>query len=1098
MRKHKLLTATALNLTMGLLVVAGMSGQALAATTINTATTAPVKTSVAGDLTVDTAGSITVTSGNAITVDSNNSVTLKGKIDMLKSAAGSTGILIDGGHTGNLAVSANITVTDDYTPVDTTKAADGVTAAPDGIIEAPFADSVTRYGIHSTGTTPFIGNVVINSGSTIAVDGKNSYGIRFENNIQGNFTMDGTITMNGDSNTGVSLEKGATGNVYLSGTINSHGKDSKAVNLSGDFGGSVIIDGAYTGTGYATTSALSAAGLKTVLATPADLYQSGPLVDISGNLAKGLLIGSTVTRDETTDANKANDDQDGDGNVDTTQSTATLTNYGSAAALRIASSTADITLGGVIYDSSALKPPAINYGLLIRGSVNGSGLYQNVNSTAIQLGGLGHDVNIANGIGIYGSVSSTAYGGDATALSVQSGAKTPLLDVSGTIRGTAASATTATSTTTNGTTTTTYATVGNTTARAIDIFAGASLPQIKVAVGGGVYAAATGSTEHAVAIRDQSNTLTTITNNSIISATIAVSDDNGDGIADTLVNRPIAIDTRTNTAGLTLTQTDTNPTDSDADKAIAAPYIRGDILLGSGGDTVTSNGGLISGNIDFGNGANSFTLTGDAIFIGKATNGTTGTVALDLVKASAGFLAGTSLNLTSLHVGAESTLALTLDTDHPTVPIFTNTGSAIFDNGATLSLSLSKIILTPASYTLMTASSINVGTLQATGLDGKIPYLYHADLVTNTANTTLSANFRLKTQAEAQYSDNQYAALNPVLSAISTDAAITNVLLSQTTKAAFDQVFNQYLPDYSGENLLNLSLGASSLNRTLGSLTLVPDNNEGQWWLQEYGYHTKRKYGDTAGFKSTGFSFAGGREREVYGNQMVGLYMSYTSASPLDTFAIASEKTVNSDVTLGGYWRLRTGGLKSWAHVGAGFTSFETTRNILTDQGTHVANAKWDGYSYSGGLGASYEIKAGPFSMTPQVLADYYALSEKNHTESGGGDSFDLTVGDRDSHLFTSTALLNFSYTKLFIKPEIWFGYKQNVSAELADTVAAFTATGSTPFTLSGGDIEGGGPVAGFRISADNQYSYFSLEGEYEKQDTYSNYSIALRTRFQF
>ncbi|CAL4867603.1 hypothetical protein MMA231_01862 [Asticcacaulis sp. MM231] len=666
------------------------------------------------------------------------------------------------------------------------------------------------------------------------------------------------------------------------------------------------------------------------------------------------------------------------------------------------------------------------------------------------------------------------------------------------IRGTASSATTATSTTTNGTTTTTYATVGNTTARAIDILSGANLPRINVAVGGGVYAVATGSTEHAVAIRDQSNTLTNITNNSIISATITASDDNGDGTTDTLVNRPIAIDTRSNTAGLTLTQIDTNPTDSDADKAIAAPYIRGDILLGSGNDSITSNGGLISGNIDFGNGTNSFTLSGDAVFVGKANNGATGTVAFDLAKGTAGFLSGTSLNLTSLHVGAESTLSLSLDTTKPTTPIFTNTGAAIFDTGATLNVTLNNLIVTPTKFTLMTASSFSLGNVVTTGLDGHIPYLYHADLTTNTGNTELYADFRLKNKEEGKFSDNQYSALAPILSVAAKDAGATSALMSQVTKEGFDQIYNQYLPDYSGENLLNLSLGASSLNRTLGTLTLVPDNNEGQWWLQEYGYHTKRDYGDTAGFKATGFSFAGGREREVYGNQMVGVYMSYTSASPLDTFAIASEKTVNSDVTVGGYWRLRTGALKSWAHAGAGFTSFETTRNILTDSVNHVAHAKWDGYSYSGGLGASYEIKAGPFSMTPQVLADYYALNEKDHSESGGGDYFDLTVGERNSHLFTSTALLNFSYTKLFVKPEIWFGYKQNVSAELADTVSAFAAAGSTPFTLSGGDIEGGGPVAGFRISADNQYSYFSLEGEYEKQDAYSNYSIALRTRFQF
>ena len=96
----------------------------------------------------------------------------------------------------------------------------------------------------------------------------------------------------------------------------------------------------------------------------------------------------------------------------------------------------------------------------------------------------------------------------------------------------------------------------------------------------------------------------------------------------------------------------------------------------------------------------------------------------------------------------------------------------------------------------------------------------------------------------------------------------------------------------------------------------------------------------------------------------------------------------------------------------------------------------------------------------------------------------------------TASALFNVSYNKFFAKPEVWFGYKQNVSAQIADTIANFK--GATPFTLTGGDIEGGGPVAGFRISADNQYSYFSLEGEYEKKDDYTNYSVSLRTRFQF
>jgi outer membrane autotransporter protein len=204
----------------------------------------------------------------------------------------------------------------------------------------------------------------------------------------------------------------------------------------------------------------------------------------------------------------------------------------------------------------------------------------------------------------------------------------------------------------------------------------------------------------------------------------------------------------------------------------------------------------------------------------------------------------------------------------------------------------------------------------------------------------------------------------------------------------------------------------------------------------------------------------------------------------------------NSDLTLGAYWRLNTHSLKAWLHAGAGYDTFKSTRNILTTTVSHVATAKWDGYSVSGGAGASYDYNLGKWGVTPQVLIDYYQLNENKHAESGGGDYFDLTVGERDGHLLTSTALLNLSYKASFLKPEIWVGYKQNLSATLPDTVANFT--GGDNFTLVGGNIEGGGPVAGFRLSADNPYSYFSIEAEYQQLPEYTTTSVSLRTRFQF
>ncbi|HTM79504.1 autotransporter outer membrane beta-barrel domain-containing protein [Asticcacaulis sp.] len=1081
MRKHTLLTATALGLVLG---GGGLISQAFAETSVSTATTTPLLTSTSGDLTVTSDGSITLTSGTAITVDSNNMLDFEGSIAMSGSDSGSTGILITDfpDRTKGLTLTGDITVTDDYTATDTTS----LDGSEDGYTDSPWAEGTGRYGIRSTGASPFVGDVYISSDSAIDVEGNQSYGIRFENQVKGAFTYDGAMTLIGDNSIGISLEKGVTGNVYLSGSVSTLGANASAIKLTGDLGGNLIIDGSYSGTAYSSTSALTQAIYENLI--PANnLLQDGPLVTIAGNVANGVLLGSSVT---STDDDNA--DEDGDGLVDTSQSTASLTQYGSAPALAIGSTTGNITLGGLTYASTSIDPPSVNYGLLNRGSIGAYGVHPGVDATALQIGGTGYTTTIDNGIGVTGSVTSSAYGGDATSISLLSGATTPRLDINGTVTATTTRYLTSAEDT-DGNTVYTVSNVGKATA--VSIAAGASLPAVKVAASSGIYASSSGSTGSATAISDASGTLTSITNNGTISATITATDDDGDGTTDAITGKATAIDLSANTTGVTITQVDNNATDSDDDTAIAAPYIYGNILFGAGNDALSSSGGYIYGNIDYGAGAGSFTLTNDAVFLGKLTSD--GEISMDIDSgASAGLLVGSAVKVSSLHVGSDSALALTLATATPTVPILSGSGAAVFDNGARLYLTLDKILTTPTSFTILTGSSIDLGDMTTSTLDGYIPYLYHSDLTLNDTDTVLTANFRLKTQGEAGYSANQYAALMPVLAVVAEDTGAKSSLLAATNKDAFDQIYNQYLPDYSGENLISLSVGSASLNRSLSNLTLVPDNNGGQYWLQEYGYGINRSYSDTAGFKSTGFSFAGGREKQVYGNQMVGTYLSITSASPRDTFALAAEGLSNSDLTLGVYWRLNTSNLKAWMHAGAGYDTFKSTRNILTTTVSHVATAKWDGYSVSGGAGASYDYNLGKWGVTPQVLIDYYQLNENKHAESGGGDYFDLTVGERDGHLLTSTALLNLSYKTSFLKPELWIGYKQNLSATLPDTVANFT--GGDSFTLVGGNIEGGGPVAGFRLSADNPYSYFSIEAEYQQLPEYTNTSVSLRTRFQF
>ena len=1068
MRKSHLFNATALGL-----VMAVASAGAQAETTINSSITTPVKTSTAGsgstadDVKLDTGGTITLKTADAraITIDSNNKLNVAGTIDMSASADGATAVYIDGGHTSGLTVSGKITVTDNYTPSDTDSPTDGIT-------DGPFAQGVNRYGIHSVGTTPFTGDVTLTSTGNIQVEGNDSYGVRFENALTGNVSSDSAVSVTGTNARAYSFENAVTGNITIGGSTAVLGQNATAFNLSGNLNGALILDGSLAGTGYRLTSVADKTTLDKLQAE--DKLQSGPLVSISGNVTKGILIQSAITD---TDSSKAeaerNNDEDGNGFVDTADGASTLSQYGGKAALQVASATQDITINAINIASTATDTyKNQTFGLVLRGTVASSGVYEGVVAKAIETGGLGHSVTFENGILITGNVSAVSTLSEARTVNLLSGTQAAKFNVSGSLRSTNSS-------------------TKDETAYALYIGSGAQVPEVNNS--GTIAASSIGSKSKAVSIFDASNSLVRLNNTGNITASLTLTDDNSDGVLDTTSNRAVAIDLSGNSAGVTLTQTDLKPDDD----TVAAPVITGDILLGSGNDALIVNGGYIIGNIDFGAGANSLDITTKGIVSGKMTG--SGTVAINIANGSLGLNSGSHLNATTLNVSKDGTLRFVPDAAAPGTPLIAASGAAVFETGAKVQLGMSSIVRTPTRYTLLTASSITLGTLDTASLDDNMPYLYKAALSTDTAKTSLFADVRLRSQSETSLTANEYAAFDAILTSAQGSTSATRALLDPTTASGFEKAYLSFLPDYSGETLLSLAKSNDGLSRTLASQSIIPETGTNQYWAQEYGFVLNRDRKDVTGFEARGFAFAGGVERGLTSTQAAGLYMNYTSTNPNDNLASPDEDLSATDLSIGVYWRLDNGnGLKGWARAGAGYAKFESSRQILEASFVAKSEADWKGVSYSGSVGASYAFDAGWLSLTPMVSADYYGLKEDAHKESGGGTAFDLDIEERTGHLFSGTAILNLgrsNKTALF-QPEVWVGYRNNFSAEIGDTVARFGS--GTPFTLNGGDITGGGPIAGVRIAASNEYSYFGIEAEYEKFDSYDNTSFSLRARFQF
>src|SRR6185312_15305194 len=142
---------------------------ALAQTTVSSDLTTPLLTSKAGDITISAGNSIKPPSGAAVTIDSNNKVTNNGLIQF-QNIDNVTGVLIQGGHTGQLTNNGTIEV-DDTSSTSTDK---------NGIPHGPFAKGGGRIGIHLVGPGDFTGDILNEGAGTITVRGDNSAGISLE------------------------------------------------------------------------------------------------------------------------------------------------------------------------------------------------------------------------------------------------------------------------------------------------------------------------------------------------------------------------------------------------------------------------------------------------------------------------------------------------------------------------------------------------------------------------------------------------------------------------------------------------------------------------------------------------------------------------------------------------------------------------------------------------------------------------------------------------------------------------------------------------------------------------------------------------------
>lgn len=1023
-----------------LAAVAAVSAQA--ETTVADKRTATIRTSTiksgaADDIRITSAGSVVPTvAGPAVVLDSNNKVVNEGTIQVTNQN-GSTGIRAEAGRAGSItnAANAKIILDETYTAEDTDK---------DGDLDGPVAVGSNRYGIRTAGA--FTGDIT-NSGS-IAIEGKDSAGIQLDGRLDGKLIQDGAIAVVGDRSVGVRIGD-VTGGVQppvvgqystavrLAGSIGVVGQGAVGASLEGDIGGALVIQGTITATGYRSTTPPT----DTSKLDADDLLQGGPAVRIAGNVAGGVILAVPPKDSSTTD-----NDEDKDGIDDSKEGSASVTSYGSAAAIEIGAAGRAVAIG-------AVPGNADGHGFVNEGIISGQGTYAGVDGNGLVIGGQGSTVTIAGGLTNRGTIGAS--GANATAVRIGAGASVPEVTNAGIIQAVGTNA-------------------ANARTVALQIEQGGfaheitNSGQIKATASG--TSSANGAT--ATAILDRSGEVDLVSNSGSISATGAAAGNN------------VAIDLSANNRGSLVGQTQVAST-------ATAPSITGDVRFGGGNDVFDIADGTVTGNTSFGAGANQLLLSGDAVYAGKATFGAgndamvlsgtssyTGDVnfgggsdrltinsgarlkgGLSNAQGTAVVVNGSldigksTASVQTLTVGASGTLGVAIDVASKSSTLYQVAGEASFAQGSKVAVTLSSITGAEGRYTFLKAGSVSGASTIATN-SAFLPFMYKG-AVTAVSGTELAVDISRKTTTELGLNRSQAAAYNAIYTALGKDAKVAGVYLGTYDGDAFRKQLRQMLPDHAGGAFEAVTMGSRATAGFLADPN-APFADMGKWgyWIQQVGWGTSKGLGDTASYDITGWGISSGGEIKTDLGSF-GISLAYLYGKDAD--GGTDNKVDAGQYEIGAYWRGYWGPFQGWTRASYAHIDFKGERvfqgSIGDENVERRAKGHWNGRLVSAAAGAAYTLQMGSFSVRPKAAVDYYRLKEKGYAEKGGGDAFNLIVDGRTSDELALTGSLAAGFDfggqnedSGWFRIEAEGGRRELVGGSLGSTTARFT--GGTAFTL--------------------------------------------------
>ncbi len=1087
-----------------------VAGPAWTQQTITDERTEPIETADADgqgnadSIVIGSGGRVTILGGRgpAVRVNSDHSLTTSAntaiRIDDRDSDGnalnvdGAVGVQLDPGVAGGLNHSGSIVLDDS----DDSEDPDG-----DGETDGAFAQDLNKTGVlvgsvdasfnPVADQSAFTGDVILETGSAVSVQGQNSYGVRTVTDIGGDLIAAGSVTMTGENSRGISVEGDVSGDVQFM-TVTAISPGGEGVVVDGDVGGGVRTIGPIQTSGYRTTQRLSEATMSLfeneVEAAErneiADNLDSGSAFIIGGSIENGVFVSSS-------------------GQI--------LAYTGGGAALELrpnANGTGHQTIGEVILPDDFTdtraddddEPNALGYAVVNEGIITNSGVFDGKDTTAFLI--VGRDDNGilrsvvlgSGGIGNTGTIAATAFDATAVAIQMGRGATADTLHNGGLIQATAALGHEADDFADNDR--------GEGIAIAIELDEGSQIRQI-LNEAATITATVVGGGRGAVAILSSDASLDNIRNTGVIGATATSL--NSDFTADDI--RTIAIDARDNHGGLTILQEQAPADDSGNERP--EPSIVGDVLFGDGDDRLELNAGSLSGDVAFG--AGSDVLIINNANLDGAISDTDGDLVIDVSEGAITLTGEDALTLRDAIFRSGGELRVAIDGAERTASFVEASGNITFEEGSTLSVSLDNVIGTGRTFEIISAGTLafagETETLAATNTS----FLYKAALERAVDNdNTLVLTLSLKNADELGMNANQAAAYEEAVAAFEAVETLGAAMAALTTADAFYDAYGQLLPEYAASAiefaLASNDASTGALESRLRNARMAPDDLAGVW-VQEFGYFADRS--STAlspGYRGHGVGGAIGLDRPLGPFYAIGVTI-VGAASEIEEIDGFDQPMVALTGQLGAYAAMDLGGFDISGSAGLGYDYFETKREIRIGDFSALTEADWSGWHAAASVTAGRDFAFGRWALRPESSLTYMSMFEGGYSETTMGMNAEdvanlaLSVDDRNTSVLlgaaTVTLARRFGSDVSWWMPSVRAGYRGGITNSGGETMARLGETGDQ-FTLQAEELSNSGLLAGFGLSAGSDYSTFTFAYDADMRDDFIRHVARLVIRLTF